>query len=123
MPVVRIRLVAEAPAAREQSIVSPTTSQPNSQVWLENAFAVATNKSSRQLANVIIALLTPSALIAFVFGLWRVCADLGWAAAFPISGGLFSHWQVWIAAAIAVKIVSSTLLAWGAKTRKFSEEN
>lgn len=123
MPVVRIRLVAEAAATRDQSIISPTTSNGNSHVWLENAFVVTTNKVSRQVANVIVALLTPAALSAFVFGLWRIGADLGWAGAFPIPDGLFSHWQVWIAAAIGLKIVSSTLIAWGAKTRKFSEEN
>lgn len=78
---------------------------------------------SRQLANTFIALLTPAAVVAFVMGLWRMCADLGWAGAFLIADGFFSHWQVWIALSIALKMVSSTLIAWGSRSAKFSEEN
>jgi hypothetical protein len=68
-------------------------------------------------------LLTPAALVAFVMGLWRVSVDLDWASAFPIASGFFSHWQVWIALSIALKILSSSLLAWDGRTRKISEEN
>ncbi len=78
---------------------------------------------SRQLANTLIALLTPAAVVAFVMGVWRVCADLGWAGAFLIADGFFSHWQVWIALSIALKMLSSTLIAWGSRASKFSEEN
>jgi hypothetical protein len=78
---------------------------------------------SRQLANTLIALLTPAAVVAFVMGLWRMCADLGWAGPFLIADGFFSHWQVWIALSIALKTLSSTLIAWGSRTAKFSEEN
>lgn len=78
---------------------------------------------SRQLANTLIALLTPAAVVAFVMGLWRVCADLGWAGAFLIADGFFSHWQVWIALSIALKMLSSALIAWGSPRAKFSAEN
>jgi hypothetical protein len=67
--------------------------------------------------------LTPSALVALAMGLWRVSADLDWASAFPIASGFFSHWQVWIALSVALKIVSSALLAWDDRTRKITEEN
>jgi hypothetical protein len=76
-----------------------------------------------QLANILVALLTPAAVVACVMGMWRVCMDLGWAGAFLISGGFFSHWQVWIALSIALKMLSSSLIAWGSRNGKFSEEN
>jgi hypothetical protein len=93
------------------------------QLWFETAFAFITQNFSRQLANVLVALLTPAALVALALGIWRVCADLGWAGAFVITGGFFSHWQVWIALSIALKLLSSALIAWGSRTGKFSEEN
>jgi hypothetical protein len=34
-----------------------------------------------------------------VLGVWRLCADLGWAGAFFVNSGLLSHWQVWFALA------------------------
>ena len=77
----------------------------------------------RQLPSILVALLTPAALVALVMGLWRVCADLDWAGAFPITTGFFSHWQVWIALSIALKMLSSSLLAWESRTHKIPEEN
>jgi hypothetical protein len=76
-----------------------------------------------QLPDILVALLTPAALVALAMGLWRVGTDLDWASAFPIASGFFSHWQVWIALSIALKILSSSLLAWDGRTRKISEEN
>jgi hypothetical protein len=75
------------------------------------------------LANILVALLTPSAVVALVMALWRICADLGWAGAFLIADGFFSHWQVWFALSIGLKAISATLIAWDARTGKFSEEN
>ncbi len=62
-------------------------------------------------------------MVAFVMGLWRISIDLDWASAFPIASGFFSHWQVWIALAIGLKMLSSSLLAWERRTRKIPEEN
>ena len=45
------------------------------------------------------ALLTPIALMALALGVWRLSVDLNPASQFPISRGIFSHWQVWIAMA------------------------
>lgn len=77
----------------------------------------------QQLPNILVALLTPAALVALAMGLWRVGADLDWAGVFPIAGGFFSHWQVWIGLSVALKMLSSALLAWDARARKISEEN
>ncbi|MBK9169846.1 MAG: hypothetical protein IPM24_20630 [Bryobacterales bacterium] len=61
---------------------------------------------NRHLALGFGALLTPAAVIASIFGLWRLAADLQIAQEFGISTGLFSHWQVWLTVA--------ALLQWGA---------
>jgi len=92
-------------------------------VRLPGELAGALLTLGRQLPNILVALLTPASLVAFVMGLWRVSADLDWAGAFPIAAGFFSHWQVWIALAIALKMLSSSLLAWERRVRKIPEEN
>ena len=66
---------------------------------------------SAEAADVLVALITPGAVIVFVLGLWRLTADLDWTGTFPISTGLFSHWQVWIALAIGMKLGGSALAA------------
>ena len=89
---------------------------------LTGALATPTLALARQLPNILVALLTPAALVALAMGLWRVSADLDWAGAFPIATGFFSHWQVWIGLSAALKMLSSALLAWDARTRKISEQ-
>ena len=74
--------------------------------WLKRTVA-----RSAQAADVLVALVTPSAVVAFVMGLWRLTADLGWTETFPIAAGFFSHWLVWIALAIGLKSGASTLAA------------
>jgi hypothetical protein len=120
----KVELTPQPAAPAPSSVV--TTSSENlvkPQFRLDAVPAVVATIFSRQLANTLIALLTPAAVIAFVMGVWRVCADLGWAGAFLIADGFFSHWQVWIALSIALKMLSSTLIAWGSRAAKFSEEN
>ena len=67
--------------------------------------------TSAQAADVLVALVTPSAVIALVMGLWRLTADFNRTGTFPISTGFFSHWQVWIALAIGLKFGASALAA------------
>jgi hypothetical protein len=76
-----------------------------------------------QLANLLIILLTPASMLALVFGLWRVSADLGWTEDFVITSGLFSHWQVWIALALALKFAGTSLQARMSPVTKSSPEN
>jgi hypothetical protein len=125
MAVLKIVLTPQPAVARARSGITSITSESTvkSQFGLVGALAVVTQGFSRQLANILVALLTPAALVALVLGIWRVCTDLGWAGAFLISGGFFSHWQVWIALSIGLKMLSSTLIAWGSRSGKFSEEN
>jgi hypothetical protein len=67
---------------------------------------------NRQVASAIGALLIPAALMAYVMGVWRLAADLGMAGEFAVAG-LFSHWQVWLAVAAALHIVSTSLNRYG----------
>ncbi len=116
-------------ATRAWHGLDPASLQPLRRAQSSRSFGLkvrlqlVTQGFSRQLANVLVALLTPAAVVALVMALWRVCADLGWAGAFLIADGFFSHWQVWIALSIGLKMLSSTLIAWGSRTSKFSEEN
>jgi hypothetical protein len=125
MAVLKVGLTPQPAVAPAPSGVVRSTSESTlkSQFWFESVLAVITQGFSRQLADVLVALLTPAAVVALVMALWRVGADLGWAGSFLIADGFFSHWQVWIALSIGLKLLSSTLIAWGSRTNKFSEEN
>jgi uncharacterized RDD family membrane protein YckC len=66
-----------------------------------------------KLASALAAVLAPAAAMAFVLGVWRLCADLKWAGEFAISQGVFSHWQVWIALAGLLWICAAILNRYG----------
>ena len=40
-------------------------------------------------------MLTSGAVVAGSMAAWAIGTDLGWAAEFPLSGGVMSHWQPW----------------------------
>ena len=67
---------------------------------------------NRRLAAAAGALLIPMALMAYILGLWRLASDLGVAGEFGITG-LFSHWQMWIAVALALSFAASALNRYG----------
>jgi hypothetical protein len=121
----RVGITPRPAVAGVHSVPGTTSSQSAARPAVRFAGALATETVSvgRQLPDILVALLTPAALVALAMGLWRVSADLDWASAFPITDGFFSHWQVWIALSVALKILSSALLAWDGRTRKISEEN
>jgi hypothetical protein len=125
----RVEITPQPAVAGVQSVVGATSSKRagKSQVRLAGSLATALPANIVSLVgqwpDILVALLTPAALVALAMGLWRVGTDLDWASAFPIASGFFSHWQVWIALSIALKILSSGLLAWDGRTRKISEEN
>jgi hypothetical protein len=79
-------------------------------------------KNSR-MAMVGANLLTLAALICASLGVWRVGADLDWAGAFVFQNGILSHWQVWIAAALAVQYVSWQLTRYARRARRREVEN
>ncbi|HYL75337.1 MAG TPA: hypothetical protein VEU96_14085 [Bryobacteraceae bacterium] len=83
--------------------------QPN---WVKGISAIAdrTTATLARIPGLIVASVTPAALIALSLGLWRLTTDLEWTEWFPVSSGLLSHWQAWIALAIALKFGASALL-------------
>jgi hypothetical protein len=62
--------------------------------------------ANRQAALIISALMTPVAVMAWALGGWRLAADMRWTGEFAIATGIFSHWQVWIALAIALQFAA-----------------
>jgi hypothetical protein len=106
MTVIRIGGILQPAWARTSSAVVETTSR------VANRLQSVLDKTaivSHDAALAVSALLTPVAVIALVFGMWRIGEDVGWTGDFVISNGLFSHWQVWIALAIALQALSSML--------------
>jgi len=67
----------------------------------------------RRLAGPAGALLTPAAVLALALGCWRLAADMNFTGQFAISGGLFSHWQVWIGLAVLLQALASRLNRYG----------
>ena len=57
--------------------------------------------------------LNPASALALGMVLWRLAYDLEWTGRFAISGGLFSHWQVWMALALALQVVEARLARSG----------
>ena len=84
--------------------------QPN---WVREISAIAdkTAATVSRVPSLIVASITPAALTALSLGLWRLTTDLEWTEWFPVSSGLLSHWQAWIALGIALKFGASTLVS------------
>lgn len=66
--------------------------------------------------------LTPVALLAAVFGAWRLGADPGWTSDFLIVDGLFSRYQMWFAVAIGAQISALILNRWVASRERNAPE-
>jgi hypothetical protein len=83
-------------------------------IRLSNGPRVRRNyRKNQHLALGLAALLTPVAVMAIVLALWRLSADLRAAGEFPISVGLFSHWQVWITGAAIIEFLAIILSRYG----------
>jgi len=71
------------------------------------------HRKNQHLALGLAALLTPASVMAIVLGLWRITADLRATGEFPISVGLFSHWQVWTTGAAILEFLAIVLNRYG----------
>ena len=67
------------------------------------------SRKNRKLALGLAALLTPAAVLAAVVALWGIAADMNWTSSFAIHAGLFSHWQVWLGAALGLQLCAHLL--------------
>lgn len=70
-------------------------------------------RKNRRIALAAASLLTPAAAMAGALGAWRVAADMNWAGSFAIRSGFFSHWQVWLGAALMLQLCSHALNRYG----------
>jgi hypothetical protein len=59
-----------------------------------------------RFASLTASLLNLIAIVCISMGLWRFGADMDLAGNFVIQTGLFSHWQIWIGAAVCVQYAS-----------------
>ena len=71
------------------------------------------HRKNQHVALALAALLTPAAVMACVLSFWRLTADFHVTSQFPISDGLFSHWQVWLASAGILQLGSIMLNRYG----------
>jgi hypothetical protein len=62
-----------------------------------------------EFASGLAMILTLLSVSCFALSAWKFLSDLGWAGGFFIGQGVFSHWQIWIALAVAVQLVSFRL--------------
>jgi len=74
---------------------------------------VSWHKNIQRVALMLASMLTPAALLASLLGFWRIASDLKWTSTFAISSGLFSHWQVWLGAAVLLQLCSRVLNRYG----------
>jgi hypothetical protein len=65
----------------------------------------------------VASLLTLTAVACLILGAWKIFSELGWAGAFFLADGTFSHWQVWLALGILAQLVSFRLNRRFARSR------
>src|SRR5580704_14701153 len=70
-------------------------------------------RKNQHVALAMAALLTPAAVMACVLAFWRLASDVNATGQFPISDGLFSHWQVWLALAVSLQSCATFLNRYG----------
>jgi hypothetical protein len=70
-------------------------------------------RKNQHVALAMASLLTPAAVMACVLTFWRLAADLNFTGQFPITDGLFSHWQVWVTVAAGLQFSAILLNRYG----------
>ncbi len=67
-----------------------------------------------QVALALAALFAPFALLACTICFWSFAAELGLVGEFYVRAGMFSHWQVWLFAALVFLVSARLLASYGA---------
>jgi len=70
-------------------------------------------RKNKHVALALASLLTPAAVMACALAFWRLSADLKVTSQFPITDGLFSHWQVWVSGATVLQLCAVVLNRYG----------
>ena len=68
---------------------------------------------NQRLASAAAVLLVPFTVLAAVFAIWRLAADMKLASAFVFESGALSHWAVWSAAAVGLGWTAHRLNRYG----------
>lgn len=79
----------------------------------KGSIVVMNRKKNRRAALAMAALLDPAAVMALALALWGMAAELNWVGGFAISSGLFSHWETWLGAAVALELCAFALNRYG----------
>ena len=74
---------------------------------------------NQHVALALAALITPAGVMALVLAFWRLAADLKFTGQFPIAGGLFSHWQIWLILGVALHSCAILLNRYGNPEKGF----
>jgi len=72
-------------------------------------------RKQRRFAAGLAGFLQPAAVLVTAVGLWALAAQQDWTGHFAISAGLFSHWQVWLGAAVALELCAQLLNRYAKK--------
>jgi hypothetical protein len=68
---------------------------------------------NRRAAMALAALLDPAAVMAVALALWGIAAERNWVGSFAIDSGVFSHWETWLAVAVALELCALALNRYG----------
>jgi hypothetical protein len=90
----RLGGILQPAVARTTTAIASTRSAVADRIQPAISRTAQVSQEAASLVSVLF--LNPGAMIALVFGLWRLGEDLGLTGTFVISEGLFSHWLVWI---------------------------
>jgi hypothetical protein len=70
-------------------------------------------RKNKHVALALASLLTPAVVMTCVLAFWRLTADFKATGQFPITRGLFSHWQVWLGSAALLQLFAIALNRYG----------
>ena len=70
-------------------------------------------RPNRGLALLGSALVWPLGVVCFFLCAWRWVFDLRWVGLFLVTGGVFSHWQIWFTAGMVWQVLAVTLKRYG----------
>jgi hypothetical protein len=68
---------------------------------------------NRRAAIAVAALLDPAAVMALALALWGMAAERNWVGSFAITSGVFSYWETWLGAAVALELCALALNRFG----------
>jgi hypothetical protein len=99
-----------------ETISAEPIAERTERVWSRTATTVTVhpgpvathaNAASANATGALSFLLRSGALVALTLSAWRLGNDLGWTQDFIIAGGIWSHWQVWLALAIGLNAAAT----------------